>query len=244
MLFQLVDKCLYVGEYNKKYYEHYGVRTDKLVYAPHSVDNAFFKKSREFYLSSRDQIRRQWGIDDDRPVFLFVGKFVQKKQPLLLLEAFKLVSRYKPCHLVYVGDGPLRSQLDSAIKRQGLKNVTMAGFLNQSEITKAYVGGDILVLPSKYEETWGLVVNEAMNCGLPIVISDRVGCGRDLVCDNENGFIVPHGSAVLLAKALSTLANEPNKRLLFGKKSLEIIRNWDLKQTAAGILAALRSSIG
>jgi len=162
---------------------------------------------------------------------------VSWKQPLLLLEAYKRVRQKFPCALLYVGDGPLRREIEKRAKQEAIPDVQITGFLNQSEIPQAYVAGDILVLPSAHEP-WGLVVNEAMNFALPIIVSDRVGCTPDLVHEGESGFVFPYHSVDSLARAIETLVTDPGRRRSFGQRSLEIIADWGLGQTVKGIMDA------
>ncbi len=103
------------------------------------------------------------------------------------------------------GTGVLGNEATALATESGLP-VSFAGFLNQTEITQAYAAGDCLVLPSDYGETWGLVVNEAMVCGLPAIVSDRVGCGPDLVEPGVTGAVFPFGDIPALAKQLCDMA--------------------------------------
>ena len=239
-----VKACLYIGEHNLTYYKRFGVSEDRLFFTPHVVDNDFFTSQYNRLKSQVKDIRAKWGIHDDRPVILFVGKLVPKKQPLLLLEAYQRIRQRYPCALLYAGDGPLRKSIESKIQKKGISDVIITGFLNQTEISQAYIAGDILVLPSSYAETWGLVVNEGMNFGLPIVVSDKVGCGLDLVRDGENGYIVPYNSVSALAEAITELITDPEKRRAFGKHSLEIIKNWNLNMFVNGVIKAIQKVSG
>jgi len=160
------------------------------------------------------------------------------------LEAYQRIRQRYPCALLYAGDGPLRKSIESKIQKKGISDVIITGFLNQTEISQAYIAGDILVLPSSYAETWGLVVNEGMNFGLPIVVSDKVGCGLDLVRDGENGYIVPYNSVSALAEAITELITDPEKRRAFGKHSLEIIKNWNLNMFVNGVIKAIQKVSG
>ena len=190
---------LYVGEQNRRYFEHFGMPAKRLFPAPHCVDNAMFREGAAALRSRRRAIRAGLGIDDAAPVVLFCGKLIDKKQPLLLVEAFARVRHHRPCWLLLVGTG----ELEGAIRARatpGIPNVLMPGFLNQTELPAAYAAADLLVLPSGLHETWGLVVNEAMNFGLPIVVSDKVGCAADLVRPGWNGFVVESGNVGALAR--------------------------------------------
>jgi len=124
----------------------------------------------------------------------------------------------------------------------------LAGVLNQGRIAEAYTGADVLALPSTWDgsdgETWGLAVNEAMNFGLPVVVSDQVGCAGDLVQDGRTGFVVPHDSTDALVGALVSLARDATLRRALGDRSLATVAAWDLDATAAGIVAAARAASG
>ncbi len=114
----------------------------------------------------------------------------------------------------------------------------MPGFLNQSELPAAYIAADLLVLPSGWHETWGLVVNEAMNFGLPIVVSDRVGCAADLVRPGWNGFVVESGNVGPWPGPPQTLVEDPELRATFGARSRELVDGYSVERCANGIVAA------
>ena len=135
----------------------------------------------------------------------------------------------------------MRLELEKYIKENNLRNVHFVGFKNQTELPQYYAMADIFVLPSGIGETWGLVVNEAMCFGLPVIISDMVGCGKDLVKHGENGYIFPLGDVEKLAEYLADLIKNSKKRKLFGKKSFEIIQDYSHKKDIEGILKALEN---
>jgi glycosyltransferase involved in cell wall biosynthesis len=155
-----------------------------------------------------------------------------------LVEAFARVRAETPCWLLVAGDGPLRPDVEALVARLGVPDVLMPGFLNQGELPEAYAAADLFVLPSKLHETWGLVVNEAMNFGLPVIVSDKVGCGEDLVSRRRNGFVVPHGSSAALAGAIATLVRDPSLRERFGAESRRIIDRYSIRAAADGIVEA------
>jgi glycosyltransferase involved in cell wall biosynthesis len=239
-LLRMTSACLYIGTNNKAFYRYFGVPDDRLFFTPYTVDNAFFRQWAEKLAPQRQAIRARWGISDGRPVILYVGKLVPWKQPLSLLEAYYRVRQRHLCALLYVGDGPMRGRIEEVVKEKNIPDVYITGFLNQTEIPQAYVAGDILVLPSAHEP-WGLVVNEGMNFGLPVVVTDRVGCAPDLVQKGKNGYVVPYHSVEALEGALERLVAEPEQRRLFGQRSLEIIQGWGIEQTVEGILQAIEA---
>src|SRR5207248_1690512 len=113
-------------------------------------------------------------------------------------------------HVLVVGDGELMTEARALAARERLP-LTFAGFLNQTEIVGAYVAADCLVLPSDTGETWGLVVNEAMACGIPAIVSDQVGCGPDLVSDSVTGAMFPMGDIDALARCLIDFSADPQR---------------------------------
>ncbi|CAF0694449.1 glycosyltransferase family 4 protein [Candidatus Methylacidithermus pantelleriae] len=233
---------LYVGQLNKKYFLHYGVNKERLFAAPHCVDNEFFREQDQALGKSKKRWKQEFGITDGLPVILFCGKLVPKKDPLGLLEAYAKIK--EKAWLLLVGDGPLRRAVTEYVRQNGLKRVVMVGFLNQKEIGKAYCIGDVLVLPSRWGETWGLVVNEAMNFGLPIIVTERVGCAPDLVLEGENGFVVPAGDPVFLAKAIDRVLGDPALRARMGEVSREIVNRYTPRVCADGIIKACLAAVG
>jgi glycosyltransferase involved in cell wall biosynthesis len=229
---------LYVGAQNRRYFLHYGMPGCRLFAVPHSVDNRFFRERAAALIGERHAIRARWGVTDDAPVVLFCGKLIEKKQPLALVEAYSRVRRDRPCWLLLVGDGAQRTAVEDLVGRRKIPGVVMAGFMNQSELPAAYAAADLLVLPSAWHETWGLVVNEAMNVGLPIVVSDKVGCAEDLVRSGWNGFVVPHRDVAALARAIATLVADSEMRGVFGARSRALVEEYSLERCATGIVAA------
>jgi glycosyltransferase involved in cell wall biosynthesis len=242
-LFSRLAGFLYIGTLNKSYYQHYGVPESRLFWCPYTVDNAFFRHQAETLAPRRCQLRAAWGIGDRRPVILFAGKFIAVKQLPLLLEAYRRVRERRVCALLLAGDGPFRHQIEAEVQKKSIPDVRITGFLNQTEIPKAYAAADFLVLASCFER-WGLVVNEAMNFSLPIVVSDRVGCGPDLVRPGVNGEVFEHPSVEALESVLERYVAQPEQLHELGCASLERIRHWGLPETARGVLEALTAAVG
>lgn len=229
--------CLYVGVRNREFYENFGVIPEQLVFAPHSVDNDFFCQRAQLAGDEGDLFRQRFRIPADFPVIMSVGKLISKKQPLHLLHAFERLRARQKCALIFTGEGELRRMIERVCVERSIPDVYITGFLNQTEMPAAYAAADILVVASS-QETWGLVVNEGMSCGLPIIVTDRVGCAGDLVHHDENGYIVPWNDVNALAEALEKLVVDPDRCKRFGCHSLEIIENYSLERTVNGIVQA------
>jgi glycosyltransferase involved in cell wall biosynthesis len=136
-----------------------------------------------------------------------------------------------------VGDGALRPAVEEEIRTTGAP-IHLTGFLNQSAIPDAYGAADALVLASE-TETWGLVVNEAMACGLPAVVSDRVGCAADLVTDGETGFVYPCADVPALASRLARLASEPALVNRLSDAARKRVAVYSVKEAADGLCRAV-----
>lgn len=230
------DRFLSVGTLNAAYYRQLGIPDAKIVPVPWAVDNAFFQAEDG---AGRAALRRELGLPPDVPVILFASRLQKRKLPDLMLDAFRSLSpaaAARDPHLVFVGEGEMAAPLRAAAA--GLGNVRFAGFQGQWAMRRFYDLCDVFVLPSVHEP-WGLVVNEAMNLARPVVVSDQVGSGHDLVRHGENGFVVPAGDAGALATALSEILADPARARRMGMRSREIIDGWDFEADVRGLRRAL-----
>jgi glycosyltransferase involved in cell wall biosynthesis len=197
-LFPRIDKFLYIGQENKLFYEHFGVNKSKLLSCPYAVDNERFQNEYFNLSKKRDHLKQLIGIPLKSRVIVFSAKYIDKKRPLDLLRAFKLISN-ENLWLIMVGEGELRGDMEDLIRSENIKNVILTGFVNQSVISEYYIISDLFVMCSGLGENWGLSVNEAMNFNLPLVISDLSGCAADLVVEGMNGYIFKTGNIKELA---------------------------------------------
>jgi glycosyltransferase involved in cell wall biosynthesis len=139
-----------------------------------------------------------------------------------------------------VGAGELEQDLRELVAQLGLRNVSFPGFVNQSELPRIYAACDVFVLPSE-NEPWGLVVNEAMCAGLPVIVSKEVGCVPDLVREGENGSTFAAGDVDTLATALSPILQDSRLRRSMSDASLRRISRWGFDRCLEGIRAAILS---
>ncbi|MFW6129850.1 MAG: glycosyltransferase family 4 protein, partial [Atribacterota bacterium] len=181
LFFKIPNAFLYSYNKNKEYFKSYGVKEKKLFFFPCAVDNDLFQNELNKYESSRDKIKKKMGIDSKDIIILFVGKLIKRKRPIDLLKAFKNIRKdNENVSLLFVGDGEQKDELENYINNNKLKKIYFSGFINQSEISKYYSIGDIVVLPSEYDPS-PKAVNEAMNFKLPLILSNKVGTAYDLV---------------------------------------------------------------
>ena len=219
-LFSRIHRFLCIGSANRRFYQSFGISSERLESAPYCVENRRFAEKAVDLRSRRLQIRRDWGIPDDKFCVLFCGKFIAKKRPMDLIAALGQLDG-KRFHALFVGSGELESEMlakiDPIYLHGKLRKVeegprpkaSFAGFLNQSAIVEAYVAADCLVLASDFGETWGLVANEAMAAGLPCIASDQCGCAEDLVHPIFPEGIFKTGNFSQLAAAIQNLEKHP-----------------------------------
>jgi glycosyltransferase involved in cell wall biosynthesis len=239
LLLRRYDAFLAIGQANRDFYIKYGVAPERIFGCPYFVDNDRFQQQLEKIRAERDAIRTAWRVQAGHVCFLFAGKFQRKKRILDLLNAIDLARKTNPrIHLLAVGAGELMVEAVALAKSRDLP-VTFAGFLNQTEITRAYAAADCLVLPSDYGETWGLVVNEAMACGLPAIVSDRVGCGPDLVEGGVTGAIFPFGDIGALADKILEMAHDSGRVARLGGQARDRMKHYTVDEAVAGTLRAL-----
>lgn len=231
-LFSGVDKFLSIGKMNTLFYRRYGVREDNIFFAPYSIDTEFFEKR---YSETRPSLTRTGKIK-----LGFSGKLIPKKCPVDLIRSVCKSAFKDQIEVVMIGDGPLRDKVKKTAKELGV-SLDYRGFLNQSEIVeKGYFDLDCLVLPSAFNETWGLVVNEAMTGGIPAIVSDMVGSAEDLVIEGETGYKFQAGNVGELTGKIDKFICKKRDGFIFRDRVLETIEKYSLKKTAEGFLRCVQ----
>lgn len=235
--YRFVDGFLAIGTANREYYRSLGVPESKIFDVPYTVDNDRLIAAATLSSEERAEIRSRFGLTVDDPVVVFASKLIPRKRPDDVLRAMKLVREEGiRASLLIVGTGEMEPDLKRLCGELDLKNVAFAGFVNQRELPRLLAASDVFVLPSE-NEPWGLIVNEAMCASLPVVVSDEVGCGRDLVDAGRNGFIVPVGCVVEMASALRRALADHGFRLRAGAASFARVRAWGYARCLAGLNA-------
>lgn len=224
------------GAWNADYYRHYGGDPSRFFPLPWAVDNARFAAASTISAAERAALRAHYGIAPDRMLIAYSGKLIPRKDPLGLLDAFERMRLRDRTALLFIGDGELRG----AIEARGVRDAVVTGFVNQEAIPALYGASDVFVLPSSFDPR-ATVVNEAMACGLPVIVTDRCGPAGDIVRHGDNGFVFRFGDVDALAAHLDTLAGDPDLRTRMGARSREIISAWDYRPGVEGVKQALRS---
>jgi glycosyltransferase involved in cell wall biosynthesis len=230
LLLRCFDGHLYVGQRNREYLRHYGVPENRLFFAPHCVDNDFYRGLAA--KADTDAFRRRLNLNPTTRVLLFVGKLLAIKGPDQLISAVGTTDLRNDCCVVFAGDGPLRDQLATLAEGLGVQT-RFLGFTNQSDLPMVYAAADVLALPSR-SETWGLVCNEALACGTPIVVSDAAGCAPDLVVKGITGESHQLCDLASFAAAIQRALRIPRG----GDCMLQHIQRYSVTATSMGIVRA------
>ena len=241
LLYRQFAAITYVGAANREYFQSLGVPDSRLFFAPHSVDATRFNPHEPATRETARQLRAELGLTGKR-VVLFAGKFTPAKQPVELLRAFHSVATDADA-LVFVGDGALKAELETLARSRPDRCVRLLPFANQSEMPSRYLLADIFALPSRgHYETWGLAVNEAMHLGVPCLVSDLVGCQRDLVHPGETGWVFPGKSSAALPETLQAALHTPAHEIVrLGQNAISRVSCFTYQQTSDGLLQALAS---
>jgi glycosyltransferase involved in cell wall biosynthesis len=237
-LFRNTSGFMVSGALNADYYRHYGADPDHFFLLPWAVDNERFATASRFAPGEREEMRERFGVRPEQTLFVFSAKLVERKDPMTLLRAYEQMHDRERAALLFLGDGVLREPLEAYARDYALGAAHFAGFVNQSELPKYYGMSDVFVLPSTYEPR-GAVINEAMACGLPVIVTDHCGSIGDIVLEGENAFIYPAGDAGVLAAAMTRLVNDPALRKRMARRSIEIIGTWTFERGVEGVRKAL-----
>lgn len=242
-MLQKTPGILHIGQRNREFYDQMGVEKGHLFPCPYSIDNERFFEGRLPFLGERERHLKQLNLDPKLPTLLYSGKLIVKKRPDLLLQAVAEGGLRHQVNILFAGDGPLKNELMSLARTLNLENVAFLGFLDQAEMPMAYALGDCLCLLSDTPaETWGLVVNEAMACGRPVIVSNACGCAPDLVDGKGTGWIVPPANLAETVSVLRTAISQFESWPEIGARGRDMISKHTFARMSEGILAALAKS--
>ncbi|MEI9478039.1 MAG: glycosyltransferase family 4 protein [Deltaproteobacteria bacterium] len=222
-----------------QYCQQLGQPGNQIFTAPNAANRAFFRGEADRLLPLREDLRREEELRG--LVILFVGRLVEplKRVSILIKACGQLERSGKKLSLLIAGDGPERRFYQELGRSKGLTDVRFLGTLEHETLCRYYAMADVLVLPS--QEVWGFVLNEGMEFGLPLIVSEAVGAGPDLVRSGENGFVIPVGDTLALAKALEVLAEDEALRHRMGQASRSIIEKFSPENWANGVMQAIEA---
>ena len=237
-IFRIPKTVLPAGTRQALYFRQYGVPSRKIRLAQMTVDvtRIIQLSDQSRILKGKDKLRFEFGLAENQTVFIFVGRLESYKGIEDLLGAFGELSREMPnIALLIVGDGSQREKVAAASIRN--PTIRYLGRLESEEVVRAYNAADVAVLPASFEP-WGLVVNEAMASGLPVIVSDRVGCADDLVKVRRTGLIFPAECKAGLKDAMQYMVENPADRKKMGNQGRQLISSWTLENWATNIVDA------
>jgi glycosyltransferase involved in cell wall biosynthesis len=224
------------GSRARDYLVSLGAAPDLIAIAPNTVDIEYFR--RQAASADRARERQRLGLEADVPAVLFAGQFLDRKDPLALLHGLRAVAdRGCVAQALFVGDGPLRAAIATTAEELGVPVRVQPGVPAEA-MPRVYAAADMLALPSR-EEIWGLVANEAMACGLPVIISNACGAAADLVEDGMSGLVVPPGDVGRLADAIEALVADAEIRRAMGQAAAQRVGCFSIEREAAGFLRAV-----
>jgi glycosyltransferase involved in cell wall biosynthesis len=223
-----------------QYLQHLGVPSDRIFMVPYTVDNLWYARLAEEWRPRREVVRAELGLPQAMPVVVAVLRFVERERPLDLLKAISVLQEQSvPVGAILVGDGPQYAELVDYIRTHDLRNVVLPGFRPLPELPKYYAAADMFVHPA-VEECWGLSVNEAMACGLPVIVSDRVGAAYDLIEDGRTGVTYRAGDIDQLAGCIGQLCKDEGQRQMMGSRSRDFIfTRWNYERSISALQSAL-----
>lgn len=233
-LFKLPAYFLPAGTRQAKYLMYYGVNSAKIKHAQMTVDVEYIQNYvKKISLLDRENVRAEHGANENDLVFLFVGRLLDWKGLRELIEAFELINE-KNIKLWIVGDGQLADEIKTASQKN--PNISYLGRISGDMLWSVYHAANVFVIPS-HHEPWGLVVNEAMAAGLPVIATDSVGCIDDLISNNQQGLITPSKNTRALLEAMNFMLTNSVKKKRMADNASETIQSWNLKNEAGNMMA-------
>ena len=240
LLFRLADQVIVPSSGTRELMLSLGIPEERVTLTPNIVENDWWIAQSAGV--DRTAVRQSWGASAEDLIVLFCAKLQPWKRPLDLLRAFAAAELPRAL-LVFAGEGPLRAELESAAASLGVAvRVRFLGFVNQRQLPAIYGAVDLLVLPSEYD-AFGLVINEAMLCGCPVVASDRVGAVRDLIEIGRTGFVYRCGDVSELASLLRRLSTHDPPLSELGRAARARMQSWSPRESILATVNAITKAV-
>jgi glycosyltransferase involved in cell wall biosynthesis len=240
MLFRLASQVVVVSTPGFELVRSLGIPPERIALLHNTVDNDWWLSASERV--DRAAVRSTWGVSEREKIIVFCAKLQQWKRPLDLLRAFAKAG-ISESTLLIAGEGPLRLEIEAEIAALGLgMRARVLGFVNQSRLPSLYTAADLMVLPSEYEP-FAMVVNEAMLCGCPVMISDHVGAAHDLVEPVFPDFVFPCGNLEAIASTLRHAFSDPERLKLLRQAARKHMENWSPRENVAAVYATIERAL-
>jgi glycosyltransferase involved in cell wall biosynthesis len=247
-LFGLFYGVIATGDNNVAYFKKYGIKAERIYRAPFTVDQVLLGNARDEKTSLRNEYRAKYGIENDEIVLLFVGKLAPWKRPQDLLNALDVaqeeLGQAVKLAVFFAGDGVMRKDLEAQALLHNSR-VIFAGFINVDILPSIYAMSDVLVFPSE-REPYGLSAREAICVGLPLIVSDQIGClgPLDAARPDFNALVYPCLNVDLLTNAVVMLASNPQKLIEMSQASFSVAYEMREESSVAGFLSAVWGTFG
>jgi len=239
-LYRIASQALAPSTGTRDLLRSLGIPEERITLVPYVVDNDWWKA--QSALVDRNAVRASWGVGPDTSVVLFCAKLQPWKRPLDLLQAFARADVANSL-LILAGDGPLKETLRAESARLGVSDrVRFLGFVNQTQLPAFYTAADLMVLPSEYD-AFGVVVNEAILCGCPVIASNSVGAGRDLIAPVDPSFLYPCGDVDTLSALLRRVLSDRSQLAKFQIAAAQRMSTWSPREYIAATLEAVERAV-
>ena len=236
------DSFIAYGTKAKEYLISLGAHHKDIFIAYNTVDTNFFMQQCLFLKNNKNKILYEIGLQNKK-IVLYIGQLIKCKDLKTLIKAYSKLKQELDAALLIIGDGPLKNDLENYCVKENVYDVYFIGFKPKKELPKYYVISDLFVLPS-INEIWGLVLNEAMSCGLPVITTDKVGASVDLIQNGVNGIIVESKNVEQLYLAMKKILNSPKLIKSMGKKSRQLVEeNFRLDHAVNGFISAINYAV-
>jgi glycosyltransferase involved in cell wall biosynthesis len=240
LIYRACDVVLAPSEATARFVRSLGFPAENIVMTPAAVDNDWW--AREADLIDKRAVHRRWGIPENSRVFLFCSKLQPWKRPEDALRAFAKLENPE-AFLVFAGDGPLRSKLETEAKALAVASRTIfLGFVNQTQLPELFRSSDVLLLTSSYDGC-PLVVCEAMACGCPVILSDAIPGRFDIVRPGTTGYIYPCGDIDALASVLREVLSRPEELQQIAAGARKRLETWSPRESIDGHLLAFETAV-
>lgn len=234
-----VDAVIVPGSLSKKFHIKLGANPETVFLAPNIVNNKEFFESHSKFKPYVEQFKQKFNFPNKK-IILYVGQLIQRKGVEYLIDAYALLkNEYNNVCLVIVGDGVLKRELEKKCHDLHIQDIVFTGWVSEDQKIMYYSISDLFVLPT-LEDVWGLVINEAMCCGLPVISTTKAGCSTDMITPSKNGYIVESSKTDQLYSAMKKIVESEDLRIKMSEKSLEIIKtNFSMDNMIFGFVSAI-----
>lgn len=234
------DAFIAYGTRAKEYLVSLGASPEKNFIAYNTIDTDFFRQRCSHLKTQKDELKDEMGIKNKK-IVLYIGQLIERKNVKTLIKAYSKLKDKLDVALLIVGAGNQKNELKNLCIEGDISDVFFVGFKQKEELSQYYAVADLFVLPST-QEVWGLVLNEAMACGLPVIATSSVGASKDLIIDGQNGFIVsPKNTQQLYNASKNILDSGAGPKM--GNCSKKIIEKFSIQNSASSFVKTINFTL-